>query len=139
MTPERVVTAGARASSLGRPVGGAALALALLLLPPHAAQAESAETDDPWYGTDKALHFTAGFGLAVGGYGLGTWAFDDRWAGIGLSSAIALGLGAAKEGLDAAGLGTPSWKDFLWTAVGAVLGVGVSVTFDAALRGPDNT
>jgi len=44
-----------------------------------------------------------------------------------------LGLGALKEGADALGLGTPSWKDFLWTAVGGSLGLGLAGVFDAAL------
>jgi hypothetical protein len=51
-------------------------------------------------------------------------------AGLGLLA------GGVKEGLDAAGLGTPSYKDFIWTALGTALGIGMSITFDAALRGP---
>jgi putative lipoprotein len=91
---------------------------------------------DPWFGSDKAAHFGAAFVVGCGGYGLGVAALEDRWAGVGLGATLAIGLGAVKEGLDAAGLGRPSLKDFAWDVVGALLGVGVSLTFDAALRGP---
>ncbi len=66
----------------------------------------------------------------------GALGFDDRWIGVAFGAGLGLLVGATKEGLDAAGLGTASGKDFLWTALGTVLGIGVSITFDAALRGP---
>jgi len=90
---------------------------------------------DPWFGTDKALHFGVGFGLGAAGYGIGAAGFEDRLAAVALASGLVLGLGAAKEGLDALGLGTASYKDFIWTAVGGTLAIGVTVTFDVALRG----
>ena len=34
--------------------------------------------DDSWLGADKALHFSAGFTLSAGGYGLSSLAFDER-------------------------------------------------------------
>jgi putative lipoprotein len=109
-----------------------------LLTSGAAAQSEPAvEAPEPWWGTDKALHFGSCVGLSVLGYGLGIWAFDDRLAAASLGTGLAVGLGATKEALDAAGLGDPSWKDFTWDVVGAVLGVGLSLTFDAALRGPE--
>jgi putative lipoprotein len=92
---------------------------------------------DPWFGPDKALHFGVAFGLSTAGYGIGVAAFDERWAGLLLGGGVTLGLAAAKEGFDAAGLGTPSGKDFLWGVVGTALGLGVSITFDAALRGTE--
>lgn len=92
---------------------------------------------DPWFGPDKALHFGATFALSAGGYGVGVAVFEERWAGMALGAGIALGLGALKEGLDAAGLGHPSGKDFVWDVVGTALGLGLAVTFDAALRGPE--
>ena len=92
---------------------------------------------DPWFGPDKAAHFAVGFGVAAAGYGVGVAAFDERWAGLTLGGGAALTLGAAKEGFDAAGLGTPSWRDFLWTTVGGALGLGIAITFDAALRGSE--
>jgi putative lipoprotein len=91
---------------------------------------------DPWFGPDKALHFGVSFALASGGYALGVSTTDERWAGVLIGGGLALGLGATKEGLDAAGLGHPSWRDMAWNVVGVALGLGVSVAFDAALRGP---
>ncbi len=102
-----------------------------------AARADTPSPDpDPWFGADKALHFGAGAGLSAGGYAAGIIGLDNRWGALAIGSGLALTAGAAKEGLDAAGLGQPSWRDFVWTVVGTALGVGVSVTFDAALRGP---
>jgi uncharacterized protein YfiM (DUF2279 family) len=91
---------------------------------------------DPWFGRDKALHFGASFALASGGYALGVATTDSRWSGLAIGAGLALTLGATKEGLDAAGLGHPSWSDFAWDCLGTALGLGVSVAFDAALRGP---
>ncbi|MCC6524377.1 MAG: hypothetical protein IT373_17085 [Polyangiaceae bacterium] len=91
-------------------------------------------TDDPFSGDDKAQHFGLGFALGSLGYGLARLALDDIASAAGVSAGLVLGLGALKEGVDAAGLGTPSWKDWLWGAVGGSLGLGLAVTFDAALR-----
>ena len=91
---------------------------------------------DPWFGVDKALHVAAGAGLGGGGYAVGVLGFEERWAGVLFGAGLGLLAGAGKEGLDAAGLGVPSYKDFVWTALGTMLGIGVSITFDAALRGP---
>ncbi len=101
------------------------------------AHAQTPASDpDPWFGVDKALHFAAGAGLGAGGYVAGTLGFEERWAGVLVGAGIGLVASGAKEGLDAAGLGTPSYKDFMWGVLGTMLGVGVSITFDAALRGP---
>jgi uncharacterized protein YfiM (DUF2279 family) len=119
--------------------GAACAAGAVLLLASAAgrdARAEEPSASDPWWGRDKALHFSLSFGVAAAGYGLSVWALDDRFAAVGLSAGATIALGAAKEGLDAAGWGQPSWRDFAWDLVGTALGVGVSVTLDAALRGP---
>ena len=77
-----------------------------------------------------------GTGLGGGGYAIGVVGFDERWAGVAFGAGLGLALGGIKEALDAAGLGTPSYKDFIWTVVGTGLGVGVAIAFDAALRGP---
>jgi putative lipoprotein len=109
-----------------------------LTLPCASLRAEEPAGDsDPWFGPDKAAHFGVTFGLSAAGYGAGVAAFDERWAAITLGSSVALGLGALKEALDAAGLGQPSWKDIAWDVLGTALGIGVSLTFDAALRGPE--
>ena len=84
----------------------------------------------------RAAARDAGFGLSIGGYAVGRLTFEDRWGAVGLGAGLSIGAAAAKEGLDAAGLGTPSWRDFVWSLLGAALGLGASVTFDAALHGP---
>jgi len=128
--------------AIGRQVRhGGKLLLALTLLTFSSVSHADVDPDpdpqpSPWFGADKAFHFGASFGLSAGGYAFGVASFDSRWAAVALGSGIALGLGAAKEGLDAAGLGTPSWEDLVWDVVGTALGLGVAVTFDAALRGP---
>jgi putative lipoprotein len=139
-----------RGARLGSALLGASLlALALLGVPrpaladppspsptPLTGGALTSPDPDPWFGRDKALHFAGSFAISTGGYALGVATLDKRWVGLLFGGGISLSLGALKEGLDAAGLGTPSWRDFAWDCLGTMLGLGVSVTFDAALRGP---
>jgi putative lipoprotein len=112
---------------------------AVILCAATTARAEAPSPEpDRWFGTDKALHFGAGFGLGVAGYAIGAGPIESRWAGVGLGIALAAALGGLKEGIDAAGSGQASAKDFVWDLIGSGLGVGVAITFDAALRGPDD-
>lgn len=94
-----------------------------------------ADDPDPWLGRDKALHFGASAVLAGGGYAAGTALFDERWKAFALGGGVAIAAGAAKEGLDATGLGDPSWKDFTWDVVGTVVGLGIAYAIDAAASG----
>lgn len=87
---------------------------------------------DPWFGDDKARHFCASLALAGGGYALGALATDDLGGRIALAAALALGAGLAKEAYDAAGHGTPSFRDLAWDALGTSAGLGLSVWFDLA-------
>ncbi|MGK3985757.1 hypothetical protein WME99_22105 [Sorangium sp. So ce136] len=87
---------------------------------------------DPWFGDDKARHFCASMVLASGGYALGSLATEDMVGRIALGAAVALGAGLAKEALDAAGYGTPSFRDLVWDALGTSAGLGLSVWFDLA-------
>jgi len=106
-------------------VGASALSVSLLV-GPHAA----ASDPDPWWGRDKALHFGASATIAAGGYGVGTLIFDGRAEAALFGGGIAIGVGAAKEGADAMGLGTPSFKDFTWDVIGAAFGVAVGLGID---------
>ncbi|WP_437829406.1 hypothetical protein [Sorangium sp. So ce1153] len=87
---------------------------------------------DPWFGDDKARHFCASMVLASGGYALGALATEDIGGRIAIGAAVALGAGLAKEALDAAGYGTPSFRDLVWDALGTSAGLGLSVWFDLA-------
>jgi putative lipoprotein len=112
-----------------------AAALALLALPAPAA-AEPRDPD-PWLGRDKALHFGVSAALAAGGYAAGAALFDGGYGPpIATGTAVALGAGIAKESLDLAGYGDPSWKDLTWDVVGTAVGVGLAVLVHAAMGGP---
>ncbi len=91
---------------------------------------------DEWLARDKALHFGASAVLAGSGYAAGTAVFDgrDRAASFALGGGVALGAGLAKEGLDAAGLGDPSWKDLAWDVIGTAIGLGVAWGIDLVVR-----
>jgi putative lipoprotein len=92
---------------------------------------------DPWFGEDKALHFTA-CGLISGtAYGVTSLATRSWPARIGIGAGAGIAAGAGKELLDLAGLGDPSWKDFAWDVFGTAVGVGIAITIDYATRGPD--
>jgi putative lipoprotein len=87
---------------------------------------------DPFFGADKAKHFTVSAALAASGYGLSAIVFDGRKNRAVLGATLALGAGYSKEVLDAVGFGTPSWKDFVWDVIGTGVGVGIAVALDAA-------
>ena len=90
--------------------------------------------DDPFWGRDKALHFAVAGGIAGVGYGVTTAVAADRWKAFAVGGAAAVGAGAIKEGLDATGLGDPSWKDFAWDVIGAAAGLGVAWAIDVAIH-----
>lgn len=91
---------------------------------------------DEWFGADKALHFGASAGLAVGGYAASALVFEDRSARLAVGASLALTLGVAKELNDLAGHGNPSWKDLAWDVVGTVTGLAVAYVVDRFLLGP---
>jgi len=106
----------------------AALAMVLCASVAHA-------DDDPFFGTDKALHFAVAGAIAGSGYGITTALTADRWKALAIGGGAAVGAGALKEGLDAAGYGDPSWKDFAWDVIGAAAGLGVAWAIDVAVHG----
>lgn len=78
---------------------------------------------DPWFGPDKALHFSASAAIAGAGYaGAAAIGVEQpgRWIG---GAALALTAGVLKESIDLAGGGDASWRDLTWDAVGAVVGL----------------
>jgi len=106
------------------------LAVSLLL---GASEARAAPPIDPFFGRDKALHFSLSAAIAAGSYGgvslLGLHGQTNRLVTAGT---ITLGIGYTKEVADAMGFGTPSWKDLVWDIFGTAVGLGVAVAVDAA-------
>jgi putative lipoprotein len=92
---------------------------------------------DSWTGTDKLLHFGATAALSGAGYGIGVGCCEKRPWALLLGGGIGLGAGAAKELADLAGLGEPSWKDFVWDVAGTAVGLGIALCIDLAVRGLD--
>ncbi len=120
-----------------------ALAIALATLAVTTALPARAEPPvDPFFGADKAKHFTVSAALAASGYGLSAIVFDGYKHRAVLGATVALGAGYSKEVFDAVGFGTPSWKDFVWDVFGTGVGVGLAMAFDAAfapVTAPRNT
>lgn len=92
---------------------------ALALLLPAASHAAS----DPWWGRDKALHFGVSAALASGGYAMGALIWEEPGPALATGAALGLGAGIAKEILDLAGMGHPSWKDLAWDVAGTGVGL----------------
>ena len=97
-----------------------------------------AESDDPWFGKDKALHFGFSALLAGGGYALGALACDEEWAPWVAGAGLALGAGAVKELYDLTGGGDASFRDLAWDAAGTTVGLLGAWALDRLLfrRGP---
>lgn len=113
----------------------ATLALSMALAPSIAgAQQARAPDPDPWWGTDKALHLGVSAGLTGGGYALAAPFVDDVAGRAAIAASVGIGAGLIKEVADALGLGTPSWKDFLWDVIGTSVAVSVSVSIDLGVR-----
>lgn len=95
--------------------------------------------EDAWLGRDKALHFGASAVIAGSSYGVGTMFLDGRLGPAILGGSVALAAGAAKEGWDALGHGTPSWRDFAWDAIGTAVGLGIALGIDFLVRPKTST
>jgi len=110
-----------------------AFAVAATALSPRA---EAQQTDpDPWFGRDKALHFTVSTVIASTTYAIASTQFRARYPPLLIAGGLTLTIGAAKEGFDALGFGDPSWKDFTWDVIGTIVGLGLAWGIDLAVRG----
>lgn len=97
---------------------GAAVALLVLV----AATARAADPD-PWFGSDKALHFSVSGGLAMASYGAATTFSDSPKVRVAYGASVALLAGIGKELWDASGNGNPSLRDLTWDVMGTAVGV----------------
>lgn len=91
--------------------------------------------DDDWWGRDKALHFGVSAALSASTYALTAPAFEARYPPLLLGAGLTLTLGVGKELADLAGLGTPSWKDLTWDAIGTVAGLALAYGLDLLIVG----
>jgi putative lipoprotein len=122
-----------RTSSASRSV---CAAVVLAAVTSAATPARAQQTDpDPWFGRDKAAHFAVSATIASTTYAIMTTQFRARYPPLLIGGGLTLAIGGAKEGIDALGFGDPSWKDFTWDVIGAVVGLGLAWGIDLAVRG----
>jgi putative lipoprotein len=93
-----------------------------------------ARAADDWFGRDKALHFAASAGIALGGYGGATLFTADRPARLATGGGLALAAGIAKEISDRYTGGDPSWRDLGWDVVGTATGLTLGYLIDWSIR-----
>jgi putative lipoprotein len=100
-----------------------------------AARAAHAD-DDPWFGQDKALHFTLSAMIAGGGYAAAVPFTDDRRWRLAAGAGLAIAAGAGKEITDRYDGGDASWRDFTWDLIGTATGVGIAWLIDRLVSKP---
>lgn len=105
-------------------------ALAVLAVAFSVSSSARAAEPDPWWGPDKALHFSVSAGFAAGGYATSSIFLDRRWQRATAGATFALTLGAGKELYDATGRGTASGKDFVWDVAGTAVGTALALLVD---------
>jgi putative lipoprotein len=101
--------------------------LPLFAVPPVVAE------PDPWWGQDKALHFSACFVLAGDGYATAAVLSPRESHRLLASFGVALAAGAAKEAYDRSSDGDASLRDLTWDVVGAATGAAISWIIDRYL------
>ena len=111
-----------------------AVALAAVIAVLVGARPARAADPDPWFGRDKALHFSLSAALATGGYGAMALATDDRRVRLAVGGGFAFSLGIAKELWDLSGHGDASWRDLTWDAVGTVTGLAFAAAVDWTIQ-----
>ena len=110
--------------------GALVLALALLLACGRARASDA----DPWFGRDKALHFTVSVALSASAYAASSSFLDTRTERAIAGSTFSLTLGAGTELWDLSGHGDPSWRDFTWDVIGTAVGVALALGVDTLIQ-----
>ena len=108
----------------------ATVVAAVLVTAATVAPLAHAAEPDPWFGQDKALHFTISAGLATAGYGVTAAVSDDRTWRVPVGATLALGAGVGKELYDLSGRGDASWRDLTWDVLGTATGLGLALLVD---------
>jgi putative lipoprotein len=116
------------------PAPRAAAAVAIAVAVSLASPLARAEDADPWFGRDKALHFSATASIAMVGYAGTALVTENRGVRAGAGAGLAMAAGIGKELWDLGGRGDPSTRDLAWDAIGAATGVLVAWTVDWLLR-----
>lgn len=101
----------------------------LLFLAPRPAAADT----DPWWGQDKALHFTTCFMFAGDGYATAAVLSERESHRLLTGFGLAVVAGAGKEVYDKAGGGDASLRDLTWDVVGGATGAAISWLIDRYL------
>jgi putative lipoprotein len=117
------------------PLSLIALALSITL----GSSSVAASEPDPWFSSDKSAHFGVSAGIATASYLVAAACFDARGPALLTAGGVTIVVGAGKEAFDLAGFGTPSWKDFAWDGIGAVVGLALAWGVDLLLRGTGDT
>ena len=114
---------------------GIALVLFVLLLHLLARPCRASERDDadPWWGKDKALHFSASSLIAIDGYAAASLVSKREAVRASAGSLLAFTAGAAKEVYDKHAGGDPSLRDLTWDVIGAATGTALSWLVDRFL------
>ena len=124
--------------SFAIPMGRAAIRRSLALGIAIAAflaarQPAQAADPDPWFGRDKAMHFSVSLALAGIGYADSTALTKRTSIRVVSGAAFALSAGIAKELADRYDGGDASWRDLTWDAVGTATGTLVAWLVDRYL------
>jgi uncharacterized protein YfiM (DUF2279 family) len=98
-----------------------------------------AAPDDPWFGTDKLLHFSVSAALSGGGYAASALVLEEPPARALAGAGFSLTMGIGKELYDLHTDGDPSMRDLVWDVAGTAVGVGIAVLIDLALREPSQS
>lgn len=101
----------------------------LLLLAPRPVTAAT----DPWWGQDKALHFSTCLMFAGDGYATASVLSQRDSHRLLAGFGFAVAAGAGKEAYDRAGGGDASMRDFAWDVVGGATGAAISWLIDRYL------
>lgn len=90
--------------------------------------------DDAWTGPDKTRHFLAAGAISAGAYWAAREGGDiDQGDASAASFGTAMAAGLAKEGVDLYHRNTCwSWRDVAWDAIGASVGLTLSLAADEA-------
>lgn len=108
-------------------------AFSLVALSPCYGPDALASERDPWFGRDKALHFSATALLACDGYATAAVFTKRESVRLAAGAGVGLAAGAAKEVYDRYSGGDASMRDLTWDAVGAAASSFVSWLIDRYL------